>query len=301
MNDPSRMSREAGRLTADSAADRLRRRLQSPQILLLPAVHDALSARLAQSVGLEALFVGGYGVAASRLGVPDIGLATMTEMTDAMRSIAASCSLPVIGDGDTGYGSIPSLCRTVRAYHQCGLASIMIEDQISPKRCGHLEGKQVVSREEALSRVRAAVREREALDNQILILARTDARVIGFDEALWRVQAFEDLGADMLFLEAPESEAEMSRFVEACSRPCLANMLAGGLTPILPPARLQEMGFAMVAYAVAVVGAAAAGVQRALMELADGTYPESVLSHKELLSILDYERFRALESSARSE
>ena len=197
-----------------SKADNLRTLLAGPDILVAPACYDALSARLIQRAGFDLSFMSGFAVSAARLGLPDTGLISYGEMLEQGRNICNAVSIPVIGDGDTGYGNALNVKRTVSGYAQAGFGCVMIEDQVAPKRCGHTRGKQVVDREEAVGRIRAAVDAREE-GSDILIMARTDARATnGFDEAMWRIKAFADLGADILFLEAPESEDEMRDFCE---------------------------------------------------------------------------------------
>jgi 2-methylisocitrate lyase-like PEP mutase family enzyme len=268
----------------------LRKRLAKDDILVLPCPYDAISARLSAEAGFEAIFLGGYATAASRFAYPDVGLVTATEMLEAARSIVPAAGVPVIVDGDTGYGGHLNIRRTVHNLAQIGAAAVMIEDQESPKRCGHLPGKQVVDRVEAVSRIQAAVKAREETGERILILARTDARdVLGLDEALWRIEAFADAGADILFLESPADETEMEAFTGISNRPKLANMLEGGKTPILPPERLQVLGFSVVAYPVTLLGAATFAVREALAAIKEGKTFENRMSHKELLALNGYE------------
>ena len=190
----------------ETPANRLRRVLTSPGLALMPCCFDALSARLIQRAGFDLTFMSGFAVSAARLGAPDTGLISYGEMLDQGRNICASVDIPVLGDADTGYGNPINVKRTVNGYAQVGFACLMIEDQVAPKRCGHTRGKQVVERAEALTRIRAAVDARKE-GRDILILARTDARAThGLEEALWRAQAFADLGADIVFVEAPRDE-----------------------------------------------------------------------------------------------
>ena len=248
-----------------SAPDRLRALLAEGQLLVLPCPYDGLSARLVAQAGYRAAFMGGYAVAAGRFGWPDIGLVSPTEMLDSARSIIRAAGLPVLVDGDTGYGGDANIARTIADLGQAGAAAVMIEDQTWPKRCGHIPGKQVVPRDEAVARIRAAVAARDATPTRPLILARTDARAIhGMEEALARVTAFAGAGADLLFLEAPENEAEMRAFTAATPLPCLANMLAGGRTPRLSHDRLARLGFAMAAYPLDLIGAASAALEGVL-------------------------------------
>ena len=229
-------------------ANDLRRLLAGPDVLTVPTCFDALSARLGQQAGFPVGFMSGFGVAATRLGMPDAGLISFTEMVDQLRSICnATPGLPMIGDGDTGYGNAMNVRRTVIEYAKAGAACIMIEDQVTPKRCGHFEGKQVVSREEARMKIRAAVEAgREA---GILILARTDARAVhGFEAALQRCRDFEEEGADIVFLEAPVSEQELRDFIRAMRQPTMANFAPGGKTPMLPQAVQKEIGVRLSVY-----------------------------------------------------
>jgi len=229
-------------------ANDLRRLLAGPDVLTVPTCFDALSARLGQQAGFPVGFMSGFGVAATRLGMPDAGLISFTEMVDQLRSICnATPGLPMIGDGDTGYGNAMNVRRTVIEYAKAGAACIMIEDQVTPKRCGHFEGKQVVSREEARMKIRAAVDAgREA---GILILARTDARAVhGFEAALQRCRDFEEEGADIVFLEAPVSEQELGDFIRAMRQPTMANFAPGGKTPMLSQAVQKEIGVRLSVY-----------------------------------------------------
>jgi len=233
----------------------------------------------------------GFSVAAARLGLPDTGLISYGEMIDQGRSILESVSIPVIGDGDTGYGNAANVQRTVEGYAAAGFAAIMIEDQVAPKRCGHTQGKEVVSREDALIRMKAAVRARDA-GADILILARTDARAtLGMEEALWRVEAFEALGADILFLEAPSDVAEMEAFNRRVEKPTMANLIHGGKTPILPAAELEAMGFRIAAYPLALIGSAVAAMEQALSTLKAGDMPEAQVGFRQLLEIVGFDQY----------
>jgi 2-methylisocitrate lyase-like PEP mutase family enzyme len=277
----------------DSAAAKLERLLAKPGLRVMPCCFDALSARLIEQAGFELTFMSGFAVSATRLGLPDTGLISYGEMVEQGRSICAAVSIPVIGDGDTGYGNPMNVRRTVAGYAAAGFASVMIEDQLAPKRCGHTRGKSVVSREEALARVRAAVDAREQ-GADVLILARTDARApIGLDEAIWRGRAFADLGADIVFVEAPRSKAEMHRVCREIPAPMLANLVEGGDTPVLPPARLQELGFRIAAYPLTLLSAATRAMQDALASLARGETPERLLDFAELRELVGFEAYDA--------
>jgi 2-methylisocitrate lyase-like PEP mutase family enzyme len=239
------------------AAEKLRTLLDEPGLLTMPCCFDAFSALLIEQAGFPLTFMSGFAVSAARLGLPDTGLISYGEMVDQGRSICQAVSIPVIGDADTGYGNAVNVKRTIRGYADAGFACAMIEDQLAPKRCGHTRGKEVVPRAEALARVRAAVDAREE-GAGILVMARTDARATdGFDEALDRCRAFVDLGADIVFFEAPTSEAEMETLCRSIAAPTMANMVEQGDTPVLPPARLEALGYRIAAYPLTLLSAAA--------------------------------------------
>jgi 2-methylisocitrate lyase-like PEP mutase family enzyme len=279
-----------------AATGRLRQLLAGPELLLMPCCFDALSARLIQRAGFPLTFMSGFAVSAARLALPDTGLISYAEMLDQGRNICAAVEIPVIGDGDTGYGNVANVQRTVAGYAAAGFAGIMIEDQLAPKRCGHTGVKEVVDRPEALARVRAACAARDQ-GADLLILARTDARAaLGLDEALWRVRAFADAGADILFLEAPRDEAEMAAFCAAAPGPKLANMLEEGITPILPPARLAELGYRIAAYPLTLLGCAVQAMEEALDALRAGRTPERRADFgriRELVGFPEYDRLLA--------
>jgi 2-methylisocitrate lyase-like PEP mutase family enzyme len=252
-----------------SAAD-LRKRLERPGVLAAPGCYDGLTARLVEAAGHQVAFLGGFSVAAGRLGLPDVGLLGYAEVADQARSVCAATSLPVIVDADTGYGNPVNAQRTLAGLARAGAACVMIEDQRWPKRCGHTAGKQVVDRQEAVARIRAAVAARAEHDLDVLIMARTDASATdGFDEALWRVEAFAGAGADLTFLEAPETEEQMARYCAETPGWKTANLVEDGRTPWLDAATLTEIGYSVALYPVtlllhgiAAMAAAAAGLRR---------------------------------------
>lgn len=254
-----------------TAAAKLRARLAQPDFIMMPACHDALSARLIEEAGYPVGFMSGFTVAAARLALPDTGLASFAEVLDSVRAICtAAPNLLLIADGDTGYGNAINAKRTVREFARAGTAGIMIEDQVSPKRCGHTRGKQVVSQAEARMRIRAAIDARSETD--IVIMARTDARAVhGFDDALERCQLFVEEGADIIFLEAPESVDEMRRFCTAIPKPCMANMVEDGATPILPPAELAALGYRIAVYPLVMLSAAITAMRQSLHALKPGS------------------------------
>jgi 2-methylisocitrate lyase-like PEP mutase family enzyme len=278
---------------AESPATRLRELVERPGLRLMPCCFDALSARLVERAGFELTFMSGFAVAAARLALPDTGLVSYGEMVAQGRDICAAVSIPVIGDGDTGYGNPMNVRRTVAGYADAGFASVMIEDQLAPKRCGHTRGKQVVPREEALARVRAAVDARDQ-GAAVLILARTDARgPLGLDEAIWRGRAFADLGADIVFVEAPRSEAEMQRVCAEIPAPQLANLVEGGDTPLLPPARLEALGYRIAAWPLTLLSAAARAMQEALAALSRGEPAPGLLGFEALRELVGFDAYDA--------
>jgi len=271
-------------------AQQLRELLAQPNLEIMPGCHDALSAKLVADAGYRIAFMSGFAVSAVRLGLPDTGLISFGEMLDSLRNCcSAAARIPLIGDGDTGYGNALNVQRTVIEYARAGAAAVMIEDQVSPKKCGHTRGKQVISRAEARMKIRAAVEAASKVD--ILIMARTDARAVqGFDEALARCRDFEAEGADIIFLEAPETEDEMQTFCSAMRKPCMANLVPGGKTPILPPARLQKIGYKLGLYPVMLLSSAVAAMQATLAALRPGSttpHPPSI-SFTELQGVVGF-------------
>ena len=266
---------------------------------LMPCCFDALSARLVEQAGCALSFMSGFSVAAARAGLPDTGLLTVTEMLDQGRSICDAVSIPVIGDGDTGHGNAANVQRTMHQFAKAGFAGIMLEDQVAPKRCGHTGVKDVVDRDAAIARIQAAVDARNQ-GADLVIVARTDARSAlatsqgdeaALEEAVWRLKAFAELGADVLFLEAPRSEQEMLRFCEEVPGKRMANMLEGGITPLLSTERLGSMGFALAAYPLTLLSTAAFAMRQALVDLQAGKPPEQMLSFKELKTLVRFDSY----------
>ena len=252
---------------AGGAASRLRALLARDEPLLVPGAYDALSARLVEHAGFEAAYMTGFGATASLLAMPDVGLLSLAEMVDNAARMARAVDVPLISDADTGYGNAINVGRTVQQFERAGVAAIHLEDQVSPKRCGHMTGKQVVPVTEMVEKVRAAVEAR--LDPDFVLIARTDARAVdGLDAALERAAAYRDAGADVLFVEAPESDAEVAEVAAAFpDTPLLFNWVERGRTPMLPLERVAELGFALVLFPVATLFSATAGMQRYLAEL----------------------------------
>jgi 2-methylisocitrate lyase-like PEP mutase family enzyme len=224
---------------------RLRELLNAPGVIRSLGAHDVFTARLVERAGLETVFIGGFGTTASMLGLPDVGLLTMTEMADAVRRMAQRVAIPVVADGDTGHGDLHNVVRTVQEFERAGAAGILLEDQVTPKRCGHFEGKQIIPLEEMELKLKAALAARR--DRDFVIIARTDARAIeGIDGAIRRARRFGAVGADVCFIEAPQSVDELRRIPKEVPYPLLVNMLTGGVTPILTVAELEQLGYKIV-------------------------------------------------------
>ena len=282
-------------------ADQLRQLLASGRLLTMPGCHDAISAKLVEQAGFELSFMSGFAVSGARLAMPDTGLISYGEMLDQGRNICSAVSIPILGDGDTGFGNGLNIKRTVKGYADAGFACIMLEDQVAPKRCGHTRGKSVVSRAEAEMRIRAAVDAREAGAN-ILIMARTDARAtLGLDEAIDRCRAFRDLGADITFLEAPESEAEMQRYCNEVNGPKMANLIENGKTPILSYAALEQMGYNIAVYPLSLLSASIRAMQETLGYIKTGEQPANVLHFEDLQSAVGFPGYYADEARYRVE
>jgi 2-methylisocitrate lyase-like PEP mutase family enzyme len=282
------------------APDRLRRLLERPGILVMPGCHDAMSARLIEEGGFDVGFMSGFGVSAARLGMPDTGLISYAELVDQGQNICRAVTIPLFGDGDTGFGSAQNIKRTVQGYAQAGFAAIMLEDQVAPKRCGHTEGKSVVGRDEALMRIRAAVDARDA-GAAILIMARTDARAcVGLDEAIARCQQFRAAGADITFLEAPLDEHEMRRYCAEVDGPKLANMIEGGKTPLLSPQRLEEIGYKIAVYPLTLLNVAIRAMRDALASLRRGERSGLVMDFEDLKAAVGFPAYYAEEARYRT-
>lgn len=246
----------------------LRDRLQPGKTIIAPGVFDLISARLLNQHPVDAGYMTGFGVVASYLGLPDAGLATYTDMVDRARPIASALDVPLIADADTGYGGLLNVRHTVRGYEAAGVAAIQIEDQESPKKCGHTPHRRVIPIEDMARKVKVAVDSRSSDDT--MIIARTDARTAyGLDEALRRAEAYAKAGADILFIEAPESEAELATIGGSFDLPLIANMVEGGATPVLARERLAELGFQIAIYPAAGFLAAAAALEGIYSALAE--------------------------------
>ena len=258
-----------------NARQTLKQLLKRNKLLVAPGCFDGLSARLVQEAGFEAAYLSGGAVARS-MGIPDIGLVTMSESIDRAVQVVAAINIPIIADADTGYGNAVNLVRSVREFERAGVAAIHIEDQITPKRCGHLDGKEVISLSEMAKKLEAALATRT--DPDFCIIARTDARgVNGFDDAVKRANAFAKLGVDAIFFEAPQSEDELAEIPQRVPNiPLLVNVFKGGKTPMLPMARLEKMGYRIAIYPSETQRAAIHAMRTALSTLKREGTTESI-------------------------
>jgi 2,3-dimethylmalate lyase len=283
----------------DRRSPTLRELFDAGEMVLAPGCYDALGARLIEEAGFSAAYMTGFGSAASRLGRPDVGLMTLPEMVDNAGRIAQAVDIPVIADADTGYGNAINVIRTVREYEAAGIGAIHLEDQVMPKKCGHMEGKHVVPAAEMAAKVAAAVAARRS--DEFLIIARTDARAVeGLDAALRRARIYRDAGADVLFVEAPQSTEE----IEAIARsfpdvPLLFNYAEGGKTPAVTYDFLRELGFSLVIFPLTLLLSATGAMRAALARLkSDGTpigLLPSLMGFDEFLGLVGLDEIRALE------
>ncbi|HEX9870911.1 MAG TPA: oxaloacetate decarboxylase [Candidatus Tectomicrobia bacterium] len=245
---------------------KLRQLLRQPGIIVAPGAYDCLTARLIEREGFPAVYMTGAGTAVTRLGRPDLGFATLSEMVSNAAAIAATVSIPLIADADTGYGGALNVYRSVREYERAGVAAMHIEDQVFPKRCGHLDGKQVVPCEEMVVKLRAAVEART--DEDFVLIARTDAlAVTGLDDTLRRCQAYAEAGADVLFVEAVRTHEEIAHVLRAVSVPLLYNFVEHGKSPLLSAAELQRLGFKLVIFPGSIMLAVLPLVREILAEI----------------------------------
>ncbi|KAJ1443284.1 Pyruvate/Phosphoenolpyruvate kinase-like domain superfamily [Sesbania bispinosa] len=285
-----------GNDAAPPPAKLLRRILDSPGVHQGPACFDALSAKLVQNAGFPFCFTSGFSISAARLGLPDTGFLSYGEMVDQGQLITQAVSIPVIGDADNGYGNAMNVKRTVKGFIAAGFAGIILEDQVSPKACGHTRGRKVVSREEAVMKIKAAVDARRESGSDIVIVARTDSRqAISLEEALMRSRAFADAGADVLFIDALTSKQEMEAFCQVSPLiPKMANMLeGGGKTPILNPLELEEIGYKLVAYPLSLIGVSIRAMQDSLTAIRGGRIPPpgSMPSFEEIKDFLGFNAY----------
>ena len=285
-------------LMSNPKATKLRELISSGVFLPMPCCFDALSGKMIEQAGFNLTFMSGFAASASRIGAPDLGLMSYGEVVDHARNITDATSIPLIADGDTGYGNAMNVIRTVSGLAKAGCAGVLIEDQLAPKRCGHTPGKEVVGREEAFDRIKAAVDARENGED-ILIMARTDANhTYGLTEALDRAQKFYDLGADILFVEAPKNEEEMRQICSELPGCKMANIVEGGLTPNIPMNELKEMGYQIAAYPLTLLSASMRAMKSALAALkSDTPRDKDILNFSELRDIIGFEDYYKISSN----
>ena len=279
---------------------RLRTLIADDSILIIPVVHDPLCARIAERAGFSAIFSGGYANSAALLGRPDVGLLTLSEMVDCASRIVDATTIPVFADGDTGYGNTTNVAWTVSLSEKAGVAGAFIEGQVSPKRCDHMEGKAIISPEEMVAKVGAAVDARK--DPDLVIMARTDAIAVnGIEDAIHRANLYYEAGADMTFVEAPTSVEQMRRICHEVKGPAFANMLPGGKTPVLSAAELEAIGYAVVADPVSCTYAIARAVSTVFSELKrtgdPSSYPNLLMGFDEFNSLVGLQEIRDREQS----
>lgn len=279
---------------------RLRELINGDEILAMPIAHDATAAKLIELVGFKSLATGGYPTTATLLGKPDLSILSMTEMVTHTKNIAEAVDIPVLADGDTGYGDIINVMRTVREFELGGVAAMFIEDQLFPKRCGHMEGKQIIETDEMVVKLKAAIDAR--IDPDLIIMARTDAiAVTGIDDAIYRANKYREAGADMIFVEAPQSIEHMERINREIDAPTMIIQVEGGKTPLLPMKELEQIGYNVVVYPVATLFAAAYAVRGVLEELMKtGTtagYRDRMYSFDDFNRLVGLDDLREKESS----
>jgi len=249
------------RLKIDQLREQFKKRLAKPEIIIAPGVHDMVSLRLADSFGFEALYMTGYGTVASSLGLPDAGLASYTQMLEKVQMMAAMAKTPLIADGDTGYGGLLNIQHTIRGYESAGVVAIQLEDQEFPKKCGHTPSRRVIPMNDMVKKIQVASDSRS--DANFLIIARTDARTsLGIDEALKRGEAYAKAGADILFIESPESREEMQMIGKQFDLPVVANMVDTGKTPVLSREELQAIGYQLAIFPVTAMLASVKAMQQ---------------------------------------
>ena len=279
---------------------KLRNLFKEKRTIVAPGAHDVLTARIIEQTGFDAVYMTGYGTSASVLGRPDVGLLTMTEMVERARNIADIINVPLIADADTGYGDVINVIRTVREYEKAGVACIQLEDQVAPKKCGHMLGREIIPAEEMVRKIKAALDART--DPDLMIMARTDARTnYGYEEAIRRCKLYKEAGADIIFFESPESKEEMEKLnKELGDTLTLANMLEKGRTPLLNVAELEQLGYNLVIFCVSSVYVTARAVKELMEYLKEnGTtkdlIQDKMISFEEFNTMIGLDDIRAIE------
>ena len=277
-------------------ADKLKNLLDQKDIIVMPGCYDALSAKLIEREELNAGFMSGFAVSSTKLGMPDTGLISFSEMAEQVRNICNVTSIPIIFDGDTGYGNAVNVYRTVRGFADAGAAAIMIEDQKWPKKCGHTKGKDVVEVDEANSRIKAAVDASKMNNKDILVMARTDAVATrGLDDAIKRMQKFSELGADILFVEAIKSKEDMKRVIKEVPGHHMINLIEDGETPLLEINELEDIGFKIAVFPLTLMSASVKTMQESLKNMKNKTYNTNVSKFSDLRDIVGFNEYYEIE------
>ena len=277
-------------------ADKLKNLLDQKDIIVMPGCYDALSAKLIEREKLNAGFMSGFAVSSTRLGMPDTGLISFSEMAEQVRNICNVTSIPIIFDGDTGYGNVVNVYRTVRGFADAGAAAIMIEDQKWPKKCGHTKGKDVVELDEANSRIKAAVDASKMNNKDILVMARTDAIATrGLDDAIKRMQKFSELGADILFVEAIKSKEDMKRVIKEVPGHHMINLIEDGETPLLEMNELEDIGFKIAVFPLTLMSASVKTMQESLKNMKNKTYNTNVSKFSDIRDIVGFNEYDEIE------
>ena len=277
-------------------ADKLKNLLDQKDIIVMPGCYDALSAKLIEREELNAGFMSGFAVSSTKLGMPDTGLISFSEMAEQVRNICNVTSIPIIFDGDTGYGNAVNVYRTVRGFADAGAAAIMIEDQKWPKKCGHTKGKDVVEIDEANSRIKAAVDASKMNDKDILVMARTDSIATrGLDDAIKRMQKFSELGADILFIEAIKSKEDMKRVIKEVPGHHMINLIEDGETPLLEMNELEDIGFKIAVFPLTLMSASVKTMQESLKNMKNKTYNTNVSKFSDLRDIVGFNEYYEIE------
>ena len=277
-------------------ADKLKKLLEQKGIVVMPGCYDALSAKLIEREGINVGFMSGFAVSSTRLGMPDAGLISFSEMAEQVRNICNVTSIPIIFDGDTGYGNAVNVYRTVRGFADSGAAAIMIEDQKWPKKCGHTKGKDVVEADEANSRIKAAVDASKMNNKDILVMARTDAIATrGLDDAIKRMQKFSELGADILFVEAIKSKEDMKRVIKEVPGHHMINLIEDGETPLLEINELEDLGFKIAVFPLTLMSASVKTMQESLQNMKNKVYNTNVSKFSDLRDIVGFNEYYEIE------
>lgn len=290
------MSKSKSAKADNPMAAALRKLIGSGKFLPMPCCFDALSAKLIDQAGFDVTFMSGFAASASRLGAPDLGLMSYAEVLDQARNITDAISMPMIVDGDTGYGNAMNVRRTVSGFAKAGCAGVLIEDQLAPKRCGHTPGKEVVGREEAFDRIKAAVDAREEAGD-ILIMGRTDANhAHGLDEAIQRGQRYHEIGADIVFIEAPKNREEMKTICAEIPGCKMANIVEGGVTPNLSMDELRDMGYQMAAYPLTLLASSMLAMKTTLEQMKEDKPRDRIMDFSELRDRIGFNRYYEVSS-----